>query len=183
MLVITTSVPVASQKAAKWGMPDKESTMKPFLSAVVAGCVTVLVLTSAPVTAADKGLTLNQIRSNSSPAKALALHQSLQKRKITPTQFHILERNAKNLRNILRKRAPISSDQQWANLIAPINFCTDLVRKVCGAEKQCADASTCAITITLLDLYNAETDAEEQHEQEGSCIIALDDNIVFPQCQ
>lgn len=72
-----------------------------------------------------------------------------------------------------------SEEDQYASLIEPTNECTILVRKVCGLENQCATRPGCPVAVQLLDLYNEESDPTEMAEQ---CVIALEDAIVFNQC-
>lgn len=75
------------------------------------------------------------------------------------------------------RRSADSAADDYAALVAPNNECTILVRKACGSANQCADSPGCPVAKSLLERYNAgEVDAAE------SCVIALEDAIIFPQC-
>ncbi len=131
-----------------------------------------------------KSLSVQQMKQKSSPRQAMNLHQRAQKKKVSKSQLKSMEKSANRTRTQVRRTQPTrSADQQWASLITPINRCTDLVRKVCGVNKECGSSGSCAVTIQLLDLYNAESNASEKYEIEGSCIATLSDNTVFPACQ
>ena len=70
----------------------------------------------------------------------------------------------------------------YAALVAPLNRCTALVRKVCGEENECADAPTCPHAKDMLEMYNAAATEQERYDIEGQCITTLDDPVVFPMC-
>ena len=77
------------------------------------------------------------------------------------------------------RSATPTPEEVYTQLIAPTNECTILVRKVCGLQNQCASAPGCPVTKQLLDYYNKETNKTATAE---SCVISLQDGIVFPQC-
>jgi len=77
-----------------------------------------------------------------------------------------------------RGAAP-TAEELYAQLIAPTNACTLLVRKVCGLQNQCSSAPGCPVAKQLLDVYNTDSDKTPLAE---SCVISLEDSIVFPQC-
>lgn len=77
------------------------------------------------------------------------------------------------------RSATPTPEEAYAQLIAPTNECTILVRKVCGLQDQCASASGCPLAKQLLGVYNADTDKMPVAE---ACVSALEDGIVFPQC-
>ena len=153
---------------------------------LAAFCTLIALVFAVPDRAVAKGpdLSLSQIRANTTRVKALSVVSGMVKTKPTVTQLRRLTINANNMRLILRagslRRSP---DQVWANYIAPLNRCTDLVRKVCGVEKQCADSGVCPIAVQLLDEYNSLPAGAEQFAFEENCIITLSDNIVFPACE
>lgn len=72
-----------------------------------------------------------------------------------------------------------AAEKTYADLVAPTNECTILARKVCGEQNQCASSPGCPIAMELLSRYNAESDPSDIA---GSCLIALEDPIVFNQC-
>jgi hypothetical protein len=72
-----------------------------------------------------------------------------------------------------------SGEDRYASLIEPTNECTILVRKVCGLENQCATGPDCPVAMQMLERYNEESDPAATAE---SCVIALEDAIVFNQC-
>ena len=136
--------------------------------------------------AKKRELTVNQIMRKSSPAKAMSIHRKLLKNKPSPTKVKQLKRRYMSLRSKLRRpisRVPATADQQYANLIAPLNWCTNLVRSTCGSEKQCPNSTGCPIALQMLDLYNDETNPQEKMDIEYSCIAALEDGYVFPSCE
>ncbi len=80
------------------------------------------------------------------------------------------------------KLPPIKLPGSYASLITPTNECTLLVRKVCGLENQCSTSTGCEPSMTLLQRYNsAGTDLDRVHVAE-SCLMALQDQIIFSQC-
>lgn len=79
----------------------------------------------------------------------------------------------------LGRRATPTPEEAYAQLIAPTNECTILVRKVCGLQNQCSSAPGCPVAKQLLDVYNTDSDKTPLAE---SCVISLEDSIVFPQC-
>ena len=81
-------------------------------------------------------------------------------------------------RTMERSGAP-TPEAAYAQLIGPTNECTILVRKVCGSQNQCASAPGCPLARQLLDLYNGGSDTTAVAE---SCVISLEDGIVFPAC-
>ena len=54
----------------------------------------------------------------------------------------------------------------YAALVAPLNRCTALVRKVCGEENECADAPTCPHAKDMLEMYNAAATEQERYDIE-----------------
>lgn len=70
-------------------------------------------------------------------------------------------------------------EEAYAQLIAPTNECTILVRKVCGLTNQCASALGCPLAKQILDTYNTDIDKTSTAE---ACVISLEDSIIFPQC-
>lgn len=75
--------------------------------------------------------------------------------------------------------AATSEEAAYASLIEPTNECTILVRKVCGLENQCSTSPGCPVALQILERYNEESDPTETAE---SCVIGLEDSIVFNQC-
>lgn len=158
--------------------------MKTLLLAFCLVGLCLLGLTSIGSDAEAAELTLQQIRSGSSRSQAMSYHQKVQRAKPSPGKLKQLEQTANSLRVLLRgPQARVSADQQWANLIAPVNRCTDLVRKVCGAGKECGDRGACSAAVQVLKLYNSQPTQEAKYEFESTCITALSDNVVFPACQ
>ena len=70
-------------------------------------------------------------------------------------------------------------ERAYAELVAPGNECTILVRKVCGNENQCPSSPGCPVAMELLRRYNTDSDPSSVA---GSCLIALEDPVVFNQC-
>lgn len=129
-------------------------------------------------------LSLKTIKSGSSRAKAQSYQAKAQKQKPSAKQLKALEQKANAMRAELRRSGATSTpDQQWASYIAPLNRCTDLVRKTCGSGKQCAASGSCSLAVQFLELYNAESDSAAKYEFESQCIIALNDHTVFPNCE
>ncbi len=74
-----------------------------------------------------------------------------------------------------------SGGSDYANLIAPTNECTILVRKVCGLENQCADRGGCGAAMSLLDHFNS-SGGDQAAAAAEACVVALGDYTVFPWC-
>lgn len=75
---------------------------------------------------------------------------------------------------------PLKLPGSYASLITPTNECTILVRKTCGLENQCASSPGCEVSMTLLERYNAG--GAEATSTAESCLMALEDPLIFPQC-
>lgn len=72
---------------------------------------------------------------------------------------------------------PTPEERAYADLIASANECSILVRKVCGETNQCASSPGCPIAKELLSRLNSG-----DSDVAGSCLIALEDPVVFNQC-
>jgi hypothetical protein len=72
-----------------------------------------------------------------------------------------------------------AEQRAYADLVAPTNECTILARKVCGEQFQCASSPGCPVAMELVNRYNAESDPSAIA---GSCLIALEDPVIFNQC-
>lgn len=70
----------------------------------------------------------------------------------------------------------------YASLITPTNECTILVRKVCGQQNQCGTTPGCEVSMTLLQRFNATTTDDDRNGLAESCLMALEDPTLFPQC-
>ena len=70
----------------------------------------------------------------------------------------------------------------YASLITPTNECTILVRKVCGQENQCSTSPGCEVSMTLLQRFNATTTDNDRIGLAESCLMALQDQTLFPEC-
>jgi hypothetical protein len=79
----------------------------------------------------------------------------------------------------LYRVAPQAGGDSYANLIAPENKCTMLVRKTCGVGNQCPSTNGCTIAMELLQRFNAGREADLMLD---ACWAALEDEIVFPAC-
>lgn len=92
-----------------------------------------------------------------------------------------LDRNYFEARNRF-KLPPIKLPGSYASLITPTNECTILVRKVCGLENQCSTSTGCQPSMTLLQRYNAAGTDTDRVNLAGSCLMALQDEVLFWQC-
>lgn len=129
-------------------------------------------------------LSVQQIQKQSSRRQAVNLHRQIQKKSVSRKKMATMTKSANRMRAKFRRNNPnASEDAEWAALLAPENYCTDLVRKVCGVNKECADSGSCALTIQMLELYNGETNAADKSDIEDSCVMTLSDHTVFPACQ
>lgn len=150
-----------------------------FLTMISIACLAVPV-----AEARDSKPTLKQIRNNASPTVALKRLRDVKRLKISPNKMNSLRLSAANLsKSLIRVTKRSTEDNAWAELTAPMNRCVDLALKTCGSDRQCGDTSACEIAVEWLDLYNGQSNAEDQYEFEGNCIIALDDDIIFSSCQ
>lgn len=77
--------------------------------------------------------------------------------------------------------APRSSEaERYARLVEPVNECTILVRKVCGATNQCGASAGCTLARQVLDLYNKGGDDRQSATE--ACLVSLEDGLIFPAC-
>jgi len=98
------------------------------------------------------------------------------------SQPQVLDKRGSTVKKTIKRTRQRLRLQSYRQLIAPNNRCTQLVRKVCGQNNQCAASSGCAPARQLLDRYNQRSGAERQ-QTEGSCLAGLEDGIIFAQCQ
>lgn len=160
--------------------------MKNLLPGSISVFAVFLMLSVDAISASKESLSVKQIMQKSSPARAMSIHKKYLKKKPGAAKLKQLKQRNISLQARLRRPAigviP-TEDQEYSNLIAPLNWCTTLVRKTCGSEKQCPDSTGCPLALQFLELYNNENDPQEKMDLEGNCIISLQDNYVFPNCE
>lgn len=137
----------------------------------------IALLLAAPLALARDLQSLDTLLARAAPKAALDYHA----KSAVPRQRVALSRLTAR-RTLPRFRLGEPPEDAWAALLAPQNRCTDLVRKVCGPAQECGEAATCPTALQILDLYNGQPDAEAAYEFEATCIIALEDHIIFPAC-
>jgi hypothetical protein len=113
---------------------------------------------------------------------AAAAAQVVQQAKTELSRLNLVYSSARTkfrFTGTVRRPGELSPAEAYAQLIAPGNECTILVRKTCGLQNQCPDSPGCPVAKTLLERYNQETDKTATAE---SCLIALEDPVIFAQC-
>ncbi len=180
-LVACLALPLASPPASA-ASADKYTVASPLLSLKMidakqakllqrAGIRTILALAAARPTVVARALKVDKARAAQIIKGAkVRLNRFQQVYYAAQTKFHVI---------VQLGAAESSEEEQYASLIEPTNECTILVRKVCGLENQCSTSPGCPVAMQILERYNEESDPSEIAE---SCVIGLEDSIVFNQC-
>jgi hypothetical protein len=85
-------------------------------------------------------------------------------------------------KSIAERLNPVDPLLLYLRLVEPVNECTLLVKKVCGDTYDCPDSPGCPVALQLLERYNTVS-GDDLEETRFSCLVGLEDPIIFNRCE
>ena len=81
----------------------------------------------------------------------------------------------------IRSLLPVVEEPDCPAPVDVGHWCQELVTKVCGADDQCSSSTGCEPANMLLDRF-CESEGEDREDLLVSCLISLQDEIIFNPC-